>query len=446
MDAKSGPPEPLFPKLTGRSSGIAPEQVASHQRRRMVAAMIEAVSRNGYEGVTVAEIVALAGVSKTAFYRQFANKEECFFATYEEIVDLGAEQIAAAYGAGDGFRAGMGAALGKFAELVIAQTAAARLVLVDSLILGASAMGPRGLTAARYETLIRQSFEAASLPGEVSELAIRGIYGGLRDFAHHCLRDGRPERLGEHAAELADWGVSYRLAAADGPSGPGTRLVAAAEERRPDPAGIEAEPVADAPPWEEPANSKRSRETLTQRERIMRAAAQVAVRDGYAALRVPAISTAAGTSNQTFYEHFGSKQEAFLAAFDALALEAFQVTAATFAKGDGWLHAGAAGVVALLEHVARSPLFRQMNFFELYAAGPIARDRAEAMLVAFTTFMQPDPLPPEVPRVPSKAVLEAIAGGLWAVIQYEIRAGRSDSLPQLAPQIVDFVLLPFGVE
>jgi AcrR family transcriptional regulator len=185
---------------------------------------------------------------------------------------------------------------------------------------------------------------------------------------------------------------------------------------------------------------------LSQSERIMRATAQAAVEGGYQSLRVSEISKAAGTSNQTFYQHFESKQEAFLAAFDTLAQEAFEVTAAAFSPTDDWLQAGTAAILALLEHIAGNSLFRELVFFELPAAGPKARERADQMLIPFTAFMQPQPFPSRANTRPPAVAIEAIAGGIWAVVQHEISSGRSESLPELAPEILDFILLPFDLE
>ncbi len=62
------------------------EEVARHQRARLYGAMIEAIDRQGYAATTVAQVIALAGVSRRAFYEQFANKEDCFLATYDITV------------------------------------------------------------------------------------------------------------------------------------------------------------------------------------------------------------------------------------------------------------------------------------------------------------------------------------------------------------------------
>ena len=438
-------PEPLFPKLSGRSArAMGSAKVARHQRGRLIGAMVQAIAREGYEGVTVGQLVALAGVSKTAFYESFAGKEECFWATFDEIVEQGADQIAQAYRSRHGFPERLEAAFEAFVDIVAGQPEAARLVIVESVSLGAASVAPRERAAAVFEAMVHQSFEEAPAPGEVSPLTARAIVGGIREIVYRYLRQGNPEQLRDHTQELLDWGLGYRHTGARRSGSVGAKLVEAAAA-----SGVTPERPKSlndkAPEWEEAANSPRSRAALSPRERIMRGAAQVAVENGYGALSVSAISAAAGTSNQTFYEHFAGKEQAFVAAFDILAQRAFEVTAVAFGAQESWLEAGAAGVTALLEFFAADRLFRQLVFFELPAAGPAALDRAEAMLRVFTVFLQPDPLPPEVEVRPPKVVVEAIAGGIWAVVQHEIVAGRIESLPQMAPKILDIALMPFGI-
>src|SRR5215510_10299498 len=57
----------------------------------------------------------------------------------------------------------------------------------------------------------------------------------------------------------------------------------------------------------------RSFVAANQRERI-----QAAAELGYAEMSVEAITARAGVSRRTFYEHFKNKEDAFLAAYDAL--------------------------------------------------------------------------------------------------------------------------------
>jgi AcrR family transcriptional regulator len=61
------------------------------QRDRVVAAARAVFAANGYASASIDEIVARARVSRTSFYRFFANKEECMLALFEEAMsDLAA--------------------------------------------------------------------------------------------------------------------------------------------------------------------------------------------------------------------------------------------------------------------------------------------------------------------------------------------------------------------
>ena len=50
----------------------------------MLAAAVDAIEEVGYDRVTVAEIVARAGVSRKTFYDTYTNREECFLTALEQ--------------------------------------------------------------------------------------------------------------------------------------------------------------------------------------------------------------------------------------------------------------------------------------------------------------------------------------------------------------------------
>src|SRR5213592_2737079 len=76
----------IFPRLPPGRGAMSPEEVARHQRGRLQAAMVEAVKLHGYADTTLRELLALAGVSKAAFYQHFADKQDCFLATFDTIM------------------------------------------------------------------------------------------------------------------------------------------------------------------------------------------------------------------------------------------------------------------------------------------------------------------------------------------------------------------------
>jgi AcrR family transcriptional regulator len=432
--------EPIFPRLPSGPARIPPDQVARHQKARLEGAMVEAVARHGFAGTTLRELVTLAGVSKSTFYEHFESKEECFLSTFDEIVAQLSVRVADAYRSGDDFRAKLVAGLQAFMDLAVEEPAAASLAAVESLTIGAPGVEHRERASEAFEALIQQSYDSSPSDVAVSPVVVRGVVGGVRGVAYRRLRANRPEELPPLVGELAEWVLRYQQPDSEATA----RAVAAAE--RPGAATEEAgdRPADEQPGWDEPPDSRASRRALTQRERILRGAALVVVEKGYAALSIPAISAAAGTSNQTFYEHFDSKRDAFLAAFEVLVGRAFGTAAAAFAREGDRPEAVGAGLRALLEHIAGDELFARLAFFELPTAGPVALDRADATMDSFSAFLEPGQAPSELGANLPRAVLEAIPTGTWAVLQHEIAHGRRESLPDLAPDLTRIALAPFG--
>ena len=295
-------------------------------------------------------------------------------------------------------------------------------------------MAHRERAAQAFELMFRQSFERAPGGEEPSEIAVRAIVAGIRRVVYRCLRAGHPEQVGDHIDELLGWALSYQE-----PKNPTPRKLPQPIQAPP-PSGLDTEVLE----WSEPADSGRSRAALSQRERIVRAAAQVAADSGYPRLTIPAISAASGTSNQTFYEHFDGKEGAFLAAFDELARRALESTAAAAAGESDWQGAVNAGIRGLLEHLVEEPLFAQIAFFEIPTAGAAALDRADVVVRRFTAFLDPRAVPEGLAPLPP-VVVEAIGGGMWGAIQHEIAAGRLGELPDKAPEIAAVALAPFAL-
>src|ERR687889_66607 len=88
-----------------RGRNAAPREVVREsQRGRLLGAMAACVGESGYADVSVADVIARAGVSRKTFYEHFDNKLECFLAAYDAGVDamLGAIDDAIGKAAADG--------------------------------------------------------------------------------------------------------------------------------------------------------------------------------------------------------------------------------------------------------------------------------------------------------------------------------------------------------
>ncbi len=432
--ASQKPIPKLFPPLSERLEGLSPDGAAKHQRARLEGAMVAAVAQHGYEETTVGELVALAGVSKSTFYNHFDGKRECFLATFDDIVDQLAEAVAAAFAEAGELREKLSGALTAFMRLAVDHPAAASLLAVDALTLGAAGVNHRERASERFEQMMEIGLAGTEGAAAMPAQTIRTVVSGLRGVAYWRLRAGEERELPELVDPLVDWALGYLR-----PHGELTeRAVAAAAAPAPPP----PPPPEDLPDWEEPPDSRLSRRALTQQQRIVRAAARVVVESGYDGLTIPRISAVAGVSNQTFYKYFDSKRDAFLAAFDELAAQRAVVTAAAIAGAGDRVEALGIGIRALLESIAADEAFAKIGFFELPMAGAVALDRGDAALDAFTAFISPERMPSEYSRELPAAVREAIGGGIWGVIQHELHNGRRAELPQLAPEITRLALAP----
>jgi AcrR family transcriptional regulator len=433
--AQGGTRETASSSLGVDRRGLGRTFTERRQRSRLEAAMIEAVGKHGYPQTTVAELVGLASVSKSTFYAHFKDKEDCFFVTLDTIIDEVAARVGVAFRSQTGLDRSLAAALTKFSDFLVNESAAASLVVVDSLSLGAAVVPHIERASEAFELTLRQALEREPrFQGEPSELAVRAIVGGIRTVIYRCLRAGEPEEVAYQAEPLLTWGLSYM----SGKRGP--HPVASA----PLPPDALTNPDPESIPWEEPADSPLSRARLSQRQRILRATAQAAVELGYPHLTIPAISTAAGTSNQTFYQHFESKEQAFIQAFERVSRRAMAAVFTAAMRQTEWQTVIEAGMRGFLEYLAFEPLFARLAFFELPTAGATALDEADSVMQSFTGFLQPEALPPGVEALP-RVQIEAIGGAIWWTIQREIAAGNLDALPEKAPEICDLIFVPLRV-
>jgi len=126
-------------------------------RARVMEGLVEAVSTKGYVAVTISDIVRAAQVSKSTFYAQFADKEECFLAAYaatsenvlEVLVEAGSRE---GLSDDDRIRAATEAYLG----VIAANPALSRTFIVEVLAAGPAALQARHRVNRRFADELRR--------------------------------------------------------------------------------------------------------------------------------------------------------------------------------------------------------------------------------------------------------------------------------------------------
>src|SRR5262249_38443126 len=143
------------------------------------AAMVATVADKGYEATTVADLVNLSGVSRSAFYRHFADKEECFLTAAEALIEPTLEAIKAAEsGAAGEDRTRQ--ALEAFLGLIASQPGASKMCFVEVYAAGPTGVAVVEKTLDAFEGFVTELFEEIPDREGMPQQMIRAMIGGLQ--------------------------------------------------------------------------------------------------------------------------------------------------------------------------------------------------------------------------------------------------------------------------
>lgn len=182
-----------------------------------------------------------------------------------------------------------------------------------------------------------------------------------------------------------------------------------------------------------------------QRERLITALIDGLYEAGYQSTTVSLIGQRAAVSKSDFYKHFESKDDCFIAAYDVgIGRIREHVEAACASVGDNhWPERVGAAIDALLGLFTVEPALASMALVEGIRAGRGVYDRYQAALDGFVDDLcrgaPPSPAGGEVPT----AMSEAVVGGVAAMLGRRILAREPEQLPQLFPEILEFVLAAY---
>jgi AcrR family transcriptional regulator len=389
-------------------SGTPREEVIRNQRERLFGAVVAVVSEKGYEATTVADVIELAGVSRSDFYRHFANKAECLAAAAEALLEptLAALQEVRSNGETEAETI-----FEKFIDLVSSEPAAARVCFVE---LHAAGEGGESVADRGFEALAQMVDEVnAELPGRerMGPELVRVLIGGLRKMIHTRLYRGQEQELGTIAPELWTWLMSVR---------PPPRPLEAPRRQRSGPAA--------------------RFEGYTPGERIARAVATVVADKGYGAMSTDDIAAQAAISLSTFYEHFTDKRDAVLAALEMSGAQITALAVPAARRAGDWQHGVRALYEAICSYFAAEPAMAQLATVGVYGAGPQALARRDRVIDSLTEMLAPGF--DENPDAPTLSA-EAAGAAVYALIREQLRRAGPQSLAAVVPLATYVTLVGF---
>jgi AcrR family transcriptional regulator len=393
------------------------EEVARHQRTRLYGGMIESVYEHGYAGTTVAQVIALAGVSRRAFYEQFANKEECFLATHDIIVARARKVAMDAWARERGWANRLHGACKALFDDIASSPKGPRLVLVDSLGVGPQARARMVLAGSTFERLVAIGFHAAPDKVELSPLTTRAIVGGIRYVAFTRVNAQREQELYTLTDEVLDWVESYRSPIA-------ARLAVN---------GLSYPPAVAL-------TSAAFLDGTDRRSRVLSSVIHLTLDTGYSELTDPQIAQFAGVSTEAFHKCFPSKTDCFLTVLDEFAGEALDAVKGAMETAGTWPLAVRMAVSTLIERFVANEALSRLAFIDIFEVGPRIVGRMARSVEDFISLLTE--AGPEARRGPA-VTNEALTGAIWGIVSGYVGNGRLRNLPCLVDQITFIVLAPY---
>ncbi len=426
--------------------------VPSSERARLIEALIEVGAERGYMETSIEMIVEKAGLDRTAFDRHFRGKYDGFLTTWQEMNEECMLALTRAYESEkywpDRLRAVAYEVVGSLCHDPNRATFA-----VEVLAAGDAARARRDMTMRVLAGLIdagrKEMDDPESVPHTTAEALAGSAYGQLYakvvrgdiDDLHTIV----PQLMS--AAVMPYLGMEAALEELNNDSRPPDRYRRSVAV---DPADPSVESAPEYPP--ELARLPPGRHGLprefvahNQRERLIAGLAEAIAENGYAGTTIAHITRHAAVSRRTFYEHFASKDECFVAAYDTVMAELRERVAQAFDEEDDWPHAVKAGIGAMLHFLAAEPNLARLCMVEALVAGPVVVERYDAAIQSFVPYFQSgrEGRSPEVLSRLSPTTEEALVGGMVSLISRRIIAGKAEELETLLPDLVEFTLTPY---
>jgi AcrR family transcriptional regulator len=393
--------------------GTPREEVRRNQRERLLAAMVAVTAAKGYAETSIKDLVEASGVSSRSFYQHFADKEECFLATMEEILaDLHRVVIGELEGEG-AVEERADRAARALVESLSTEPATTRLWLVESSCAGEQAQQRLNFALDVVAAQLQRIFADLGKE-EMPDDLTRAILGGVSGVVYNRLSEGKAAEIAEIAKPLQAWALGF-------PQPPGPVRTRGRHRRA---AGGGFPPfVAHVPA-----------------ERVLRGFADVVAEKGYAATTVADIASRAAVSQATIYAHFKGKEDILNAALDSSGAQMIAATLPVMRRHAQWPGAVRVGAETLCAYFTAEPAFARLRQLEVYGVGPAAvrqRDRTGHELVEMVRELAPEP-PPDFDEL----IVEATLAAVHTLLYRWIRKNGVETLLDLAPMVTYLTLAP----
>jgi AcrR family transcriptional regulator len=181
----------------------------------------------------------------------------------------------------------------------------------------------------------------------------------------------------------------------------------------------------------------------SERERILRSAAELCAERGFEELTVEAIVARAATSTRTFHKLFSGVEDCVIASVSALTAQVLAEVSGTYLPDRSEWDSGIIGMKAILELMAAHPSFAYLGYVVARQTSPprireVYRGATQMLTIMVERLWDYSELEHQ-PRLAARGAL----GGCEALVRREVVAGRGEQLPRILPELIYIATVPF---
>ncbi len=184
----------VTPLLRPGPSAMPRGQVTEIQRSRMLSAAVQAVEEVGYAGMTVAQVISRAKVSRKTFYDVFDDREDCFLAAFEQSIERARAVVVEAYERESTWRESIRAALERLLTFMDEEPGLARLCVVDAMAAGTRVLERRAQLLDELAAVVDRGRTTTDAL-EPSAVTAEGVVGAVFAVLHARLLEPANEPL-----------------------------------------------------------------------------------------------------------------------------------------------------------------------------------------------------------------------------------------------------------
>jgi AcrR family transcriptional regulator len=194
--------EPSIPPLRPGPSGLPRRQVIEIQRARILAAAVEVVEELGYAGMTVAQVIGRAKVSRKTFYDLFADRQDCFMAVFDETIARTRALMEDACADEERWRERVRSGLARLLVLLAEEPVLARICLIEAQGAGTKVLERREEVFGELAEILDRGRTVTSTVRDPPQITAEGLVGAVFTVLQTRLLERSQEPFADLLAPL----------------------------------------------------------------------------------------------------------------------------------------------------------------------------------------------------------------------------------------------------